>query len=120
MDPRETLRAIAAAVAPDQAVTVPARWLLEVLDHTPAPPPVVSLDLSVEQLAAQFDRAASTVRGWIERGDFPGAYRRNGREWRVPVEAVRRYQEQQRASAPAPAGAVGLGDWRAHIRPPAA
>lgn len=120
MDPREALRAIATAVSPDQAVTVPAAWLLEVLNAEPPPRPAVSLDLTVEQLAAQFGRKASTVRGWLERGDFPGAYRRQGREWRVPASAVQGYQERQRASASTPAGSVELGAWRSHVRPPAA
>lgn len=122
MDHRETLRALAAAVAPDQGVTVPAAWLLAALDSAPAAPPdPIEVDLTVEQLALRFGRAPSTVRGWLERGDFPAAYRRAGREWRVPPAAVLAYQEHQRATAPrASGGAVDIGAWRQHLRRPAA
>lgn len=122
MDHRTTLRALAEAVEPGQAVSVPASWLLAALrDGDPEPPPALEVDLTVPQLAARFGKAPSTVRGWLEAGEFSGAYRRRGREWRVPRAAVEAYQDRQRAAAPAPTeGAANLGTWRSHLPRPAA
>lgn len=73
--------------------------------------------LRVPALADRFDRAESTIRAWCRDGDLEGAYRLNGREWHVPVEAVERFEEEQREAdeEPGPVGrgpAVDLGSWR--------
>lgn len=56
--------------------------------------------LTVEQIAARFNRGASTVRQWFERGLFPGAFKFRAREWRSPLAGVlafeKREQEQGR------------------------
>ena len=62
----------------------------ELLGETPgrdahAPVPV---DLTVAEVATRFGRRSSTVRLWVERGAFPGAYRFRGREWRIPPAAL--------------------------------
>jgi predicted DNA-binding transcriptional regulator AlpA len=41
-------------------------------------------DLNVEDIMNATSRERSTVLGWIHDGDFPGAYKLNGREWRIP------------------------------------
>jgi len=51
---------------------------------------------------------ALTVRGWVERGDFPGAYKLNGKEWRVPVSGVEAFQNRQRGATPN----ARLSGWR--------
>ncbi len=53
-------------------------------------------ELTVTDLAAQFQRSASTVRGWIEAGRFPGAYKLRGRDWRVTRAAVDVFRAHER------------------------
>src|SRR5712692_804522 len=62
--------------------------------ETPAPP--ACLDLTIRDLAELCGKQPSTVRAWVERGDFPGAYKLHGKEWRVPVSAVDSFQNRQR------------------------
>lgn len=74
-------------------------WVLELLEDgaegsSRTPGPVV--DLNVADLAMLFKKRPSTVRAWIERGDFPGAYKLNRKEWRVPASAVDAFQKAQR------------------------
>ena len=116
---REHLAALAAALPPDGAATVPVAWLRELLEATAgvqtSAKPVA--DLTVAALAALFGRRPSTVRGWLEAGLLEG-YRLNGREWRATPAAVEAFQARQRdgrRSEGSPAGdrpAGGLGDWR--------
>jgi excisionase family DNA binding protein len=94
---RAALRSLASALAPGAAVSVPREWLLELLEgssRTPMPP--THADLTVAELCARFGRKKSAVRAWLERGDFPGAYRLRGREWRIPPEALGAFEAAQR------------------------
>jgi hypothetical protein len=120
MTPREHLRALAEALPAGAAVSVPREWLLELLDvanalQTSALPPA---DLTVADLAARFGRGTSTVRGWLERGFFEGAYKLNSKDWRVPQAAVEAFQERQRGGKQSEGSGLGdrpvgcLGDWR--------
>jgi excisionase family DNA binding protein len=73
-------------------------------------------DLTVPELAEELDRAESTVRGWLNAGEIPQAYKLHGREWRVPQAAVRAFLERQRNEVEDP-GRIrsrggSLGDWR--------
>jgi Helix-turn-helix domain len=115
------LRALAEALPAGTAVPVPRELLLELLGsngaavQTSATPPA---DLTVADLCREFTRKPSAVRAWLERGDFPGAYKLQGRDWRVPaagVEAYRSRQQQGGKQAPAP-GARDPGAWR-RVRP---
>ena len=71
-------------------------------------------DLSVADLAARFQRSPSTIRGWLEAGRFPGAYKLSGRDWRVPVSGVEAFVALERRQA---APRADLGTWRKHRRP---
>src|SRR5205814_7168676 len=82
---------------------VPRDWVLEQLSdglpgapavEIPAPP--ARVDLTIRDLAQLFGKRPSTVRAWVERGDFPGAYKLHGKEWRVPVSGVEAFQNWQR------------------------
>src|SRR3990167_91071 len=53
-------------------------------------------DLTAAQLAERLRRRPSTIRGWCERGELPGAYRLNGREWRIPPAALEAFLAGQR------------------------
>jgi excisionase family DNA binding protein len=66
-------------------------------------------DFTVAELAARFHRSASTVRDWCEHGRFEGAYKLNGRDWRISQAAVDLFLAQQRRQGPV----ARLGAWRA-------
>lgn len=108
----EQLRGALSAMPP--GTLVPRDWLVQqlaVLDGSPAPlspTPQTGADLTIPGLALLFGKRPSTVRGWVERGDFPGAYKLHGREWRVPASAIQAFQDAQRRLP----GSSGLSAWR--------
>jgi len=69
--------------------------------------------MTIRDLAQLFGKQPSTVRGWVERGDFPGAYKLHGKEWRVPVSSVEAFQNRQRGGK----SDAGLSAWRKVRRP---
>jgi excisionase family DNA binding protein len=80
-------------------------------------------DLTAADVARALGRSPSTVRGWLEAGEIPGAFRFNNREWRISrsdfaafLERKRREKEPERAVGkrprPARGSAVDLGAWR--------
>ena len=73
-------------------------------------------ELTVAQFAKRLGRKPSTVRGWCERGALQGAYRLNGREWRIPPAAVETFIASQRPNAKR-RRRDSLGDWREVARP---
>jgi excisionase family DNA binding protein len=79
------------------------------VDGSQANRAAVQADLTVSELAARFHRSASTVRDWCEHGRFEGAYKLNGRDWRIPQVGVDAFLAEQRGE-----GVVAqLGAWRA-------
>jgi len=106
---RDALRTLAAGLPAGTPVPVPAELLLELLgSESHAPANAVSSDLTVAQVAARYGRAPSTVRGWCEANRFAGAYRLNGREWRIPPSALESFDAtQRRGHSPAQPGATG-------------
>jgi hypothetical protein len=106
----ERLRAALSAMPP--GTLVPRDWLVEQLaggsvrpPDAESPAPAGAIDLTIAGLARLFGKRPSTVRAWVERGDFPGAYKLNGREWRVPLSAVEAFRHSQRRRN-------GLSAWR--------
>src|SRR6059036_1903902 len=99
---------------------VPRDWLLEQLSDTlvQGAPSASFVDLTIQELATMFGKRPSTVRGWIERGDFPGAYKLHGKEWRVPPSALDAFQQAQRARSanPQAEAKADLSAWRAARR----
>jgi len=88
---------------------VPRDWLLEQLSSSPAPSESLALvDLTIGDLGRLFGKRPSTVRAWVERGDFPGAYKLHGKEWRVSASAVKAFQDRQRRTKSDPR----LSAWR--------
>jgi len=111
--PLESLRSALTAMPP--GTLVPRDWVLEHLSDGFAGVPVAEapalparLDLTIRDLAQLFGKQPSTVRVWVERGDFPGAYKLHGKEWRVPVSAVDSFQNRQRRAK----SDAGLSAWR--------
>jgi len=86
------LQRVAGLLPADASLTLSKALLLELLAGAEAP----AADLTVRELAEQLHRAPSTVRGWVEEGRLPGAYKLNGRDWRVPVEAMETFLASQR------------------------
>jgi excisionase family DNA binding protein len=69
-------------------------------------------DFTVAELATRFHRSASTVRDWCEHARFEGAYKLNGRDWRIPLAALDAFLAEQRAEKQEK-HASPLGAWRA-------
>jgi hypothetical protein len=119
-DRRSVLIVLARDLPAGAAVPVPREWLLELLGESSS---AADPDLRVEELARRFGRSRSTIRTWCELNRFPGAYRFQNREWRVPAGALAIFEatERERAGKPqrspegpsgAPPGMVDLSDWR--------
>lgn len=120
---RDSIQALVSAASPD--TLVPVRWLAQLLaadSDTSLPAPETGVDLTVAQLAARFGKSTSTIRTWLERGDFPGAYRLHGREWRVPATSIASMQQQQaeahktpRTRASSARRTTDISEWRHHM-----
>ncbi len=52
-------------------------------------------DLTLTQVATATGRAVSTIRTWANSGKLPGAYKLNGRDWRIPSSALRAFLDAQ-------------------------
>ena len=78
------------------SVTFPVSWLREQLEDDARPDqPHHLAGYTVAELAEELGSAQSTVRDWLNRGDFPGAYKL-GRAWRIPRADVRAFIERAR------------------------
>ena len=71
-------------------------------------------DLTVKQFGACLGRSASTARLWCERGQVVGAWKLNGREWRIPTGSLELFRTAQGAATreakqPTPGS---ISDWR--------
>jgi hypothetical protein len=116
MTPLDRLRQAAELLPAGASVTVSREALLEALSGAPAPTAHVCSppgDLTVAELAARFQRSPSTVRGWLEADRFPGAYKLNRKDWRVPIAALAAFRDAQQQ----PARGTDLGAWRQRRRP---
>lgn len=84
----DRIRRIVDPLPPGASVSLPAdvlrSWLEQADEDAPPPAPDECFDLTVASAAELVGRAPSTVRGWCASGTLPGAYRLQGREWRVP------------------------------------
>lgn len=122
----ERLHAIVDHLPPSASVILPAgvlrEWLGEEGDAGTSCDDESIADLTVDEAAAVMRRKPSTVRGWCAANKIEGAYRLNGREWRIPRTSLRTYQEAQARTHAPPrlrilrddADDPDLSDWRAH------
>ncbi len=70
-------------------------------------------DLTLEEVAERVGRAPSTVRGWCRCGSLVGAYRLNGRGWRIPLLALEAFLRAQEEGRTGPTiGGHNLSAWR--------
>jgi excisionase family DNA binding protein len=109
-----SLRILAEALPVGTVVPVPRELLLQLLSGNLGRHNDVEVDLTVAELAVLFSRKRSAVRSWLERGDFPQAYKLHGREWRVPASSVHAFQEKQRQrkAEKRVTRSLGLASWR--------
>ncbi len=107
----DRLRALADRLPPGGSLTLTRDGLLNLAasDGGQADEAAAPADLTVADLAARFHRSASTVRDWCEHGRFEGAYKLNGRDWRIPVGSLDAFLAEQRGARPA----AKLSAWRA-------
>jgi len=109
----DRLRELAERLPPGAAVTLTRDGLLELaavaggrVEET-AP----QADFTVDELALRFHRSPSTIRDWCEHGRLGGAYKLNGRDWRIPEAAVDAFVARQRRQPQEPL--ARLSAWRA-------
>ncbi len=107
----DRLRELAERLPQGVSVTLTRDGLLGLAtEHAQDPdPPAAPGDCTIPELAGRFRRSTSTIRGWCERGRFAGAYKLNGRDWRIPPAGVDAFLAQQRGEGPV----APLGAWRA-------
>ena len=93
---RERLRQLASALPSDaSAVTITRADIVVLLEDDGRETEVgSSRDLTVEDVADETGRSASTVRGWLISGALRG-YKLNGRDWRVARAALEEYVDAQ-------------------------
>ncbi len=126
MSERAAVRLVAELQALPPGSLVPRDWILgRLAEHVPPrdaslPATAPAVDRTVRDLATLFVKRPSTVRAWIERGDFPGSYKLHGKEWRVPPAAFEAFQQAQRARSAQAGARTDLAAWRSARRSPRA
>ena len=89
-------------------------WLAKELDAEGpwAPRADVLTDLTLDEVANAIGRAVSTVRTWCNSGRLPGAYRLNGRDWRVPRSALEALRNGKPGAVERAGRPADLAAWR--------
>jgi excisionase family DNA binding protein len=111
------LERICAGMPEEAAVSLPVVWLRARLEEEAREGGGPDRLLTLEEVAEVVGRAVSTVRSWCNSGRIEGAFRLNGRDWRVPESALRKYLESQQrdevtGERNGVGGSVDLGSWR--------
>ncbi len=107
------LRAWLATLA-DAEATIPAREVLRRLPPTDVNEAQgVCGDMTLDEVASEVGRAVSTVRTWCNSARIAGAYRLNGRDWRVPQAALRKFLDAQGRGEDQHEVQNGETDWNA-------
>ncbi len=103
----------------DAHATIPASEVLKRLPEGADGPDRSGGDMTLDDVAAEVGRAVSTIRTWCNGGRLQGAYRLNGRDWRVPRAALRAFLDGQGRGDhhESQHGDVDWGDWRTGDRP---
>ncbi len=109
----DRLRELAERLPPGASLTLTRGGLLELagVDGGKAEQATRQADFTVHDVAVRFHRSPSTIRDWCEHGRLEGAYKLNGRDWRIPqvaVDAFLALQRREHQVAP-----VSLSAWRA-------
>jgi hypothetical protein len=108
----DELRRAAELLPSGGALTLPREAILEALGAIEQPTQI-SADLTVAELAARFHRSTATARQWVSAGRFPGAYKLNHRDWRIPLAAIAEFRTAQQAGPRRSASSsASLSAWR--------
>ena len=98
----------------DAEATIPAREVLRRLPPTDANDVLgVGGDMTLKDVANEVGRAVSTIRTWCNSKRINGAYRLNGRDWRIPQAALRKFLEDQGRGKPQDQVRNREGEWDA-------
>ena len=118
----ERVRSIVEALPDSGTVSLPVSELRAWLEEDGAGSPhytdgTVVTDLTVEDIGKELGRTAACVRGWCRSKKLAGAYRLNGREWRIPRAAFQSFLAAQATGTSEhrptrTAKGVDLGAWR--------
>jgi len=98
MSLRSDLEAIINGMPPGSSVSLPVDWLCGLLSEAMAAGNEPDELLTLEQVAERVGRATSTLRTWCNTGKLEGAFRLNGRDWRVPSTGLQKFIEGQKNS----------------------
>ena len=111
----DRLRELAGRLPPGGSIVLTREGLLDLaaMNGDQADHAAATAAFTVAELATRFHRSASTVRGWCEHGRFEGAYKLNGRDWRIPTTGVDAFLAEQRGES----RVRRLDAWRAVRRP---
>ena len=117
----DRLRAIIDGMPADGAVTLPVAFLSRLIEAEGDSPGMGRL-LTLEGTAEIVSRSPSTIRTWLNTGQLTGAFKLQGRAWRIPEADLQRFIERQQDAGHGPptvreAGPVDLGAWREHVKP---
>lgn len=123
MSLRSRLKTMVDGLPDGASVTLPAGEIRAMLEEEPESEKEDRLaDLTVEEVAEEFDRSVSAVRAWCQQGRIPGAYKLRNREWRIPPAGIRAFQEAEANGNGRPPARTGpskgdddLGGWRDHM-----
>ena len=113
-DHRRALREIVTNMPADGSVTLPVRWLRDLLaEEGEAGARLLTLGEAGELVG----RSPSTIRTWANSGQLDGAFKLQGRSWRIPESAIESFIERQQSDEHEPPtvrseGPVDLGAWR--------
>lgn len=111
---RTTLWGAVEGLPDDASVTLPVGWLRQKLEEAEAESDGLDDDrlFTVAELASRYDRAESTVRGWLCDGRLRGT--KIAGSWRVSAEALREFESDDEDDGPALGSGreVDLGRWR--------
>lgn len=110
----EHLREALAHLSPDVRLTFSVEELQEIVGELEE---VEALgDLTVDHVAEELDRTPACIRTWCRDGKIRGAYRLNGREWRIPRDGLRAFLRGQGSGREETTLGRGrradLGSWR--------
>jgi hypothetical protein len=107
------LRQIVDRMHPESSLTITRDVLLGLtaVGSCGSEQPVSRPDLTGAEWGGRFHRSPSTIRDWCEHGRFEGAYKLNGRDWRISQAAVDAFLARQRRQPQDPL--VRLSAWRA-------
>ncbi len=114
----EDLLRLHEAMPPGSSISLSREAVGGLLDALGSPEPSGPMprDLSLKEVADRVGRAESTVKGWCSRGELSGAYKLNGRDWRVPLSGLdaflRTQGSRQATTSQGLSGGTDLSAWR--------